>query len=361
MVNTFLTPVISQASRLGVGLFEDTDPVELQSDASSEDIETIVRAVYRQILGNAYVMESERLTVPESQLKQGEISVREFVRRVAKSDLYRSRFFDNCPRYRAIELNFKHFLGRAPESYAEMAAHSAILDREGFEGEIDSYLDSDEYQAEYGEDTVPFYRGYKTQIGKSMVGFPHLFQLLRGACSSDKGTAQGTRPHLSEAIINNQPETVIAPSGVWSYGNSTNIKKLLQVVLRPNVIPEAARKPAAIPTEDYLALKRQCQEQAELLANLEQQLAELRPVAALEAAVENKWQTSDAVVQDSPNIPIAIAASNSDSASYAELQQQSSEQTEAIAALQEKLADARRLASVGNARLNKWRGRVFNG
>lgn len=360
MVSTFLTPVISQASRLGVGLFEDTDPMELQPNASFEDVETIVRAVYRQILGNAYVMESERLSVPESQLKRGEISVREFVRRVAKSDLYRSRFFDNCPRYRAIELNFKHFLGRAPESYAEMSAHSAILDREGFDGEIDSYLDSDEYQAEYGEDTVPFYRGYKTQTGKSMVGFPHLFQLLRGACSSDKGTRQGTKPHLSEAIIKNKPETVIAPSGVWSYGNTTDIKKLLQVVLRPNVIPETAIRPGIIPTENYLALQRQCQEQAELLESLQQQLAELRPAAALEAAVENKWQTSEVVTQGVPGSPSAIATSNG-SESYADLQQRSDRQKTAIASVQEQLADARRLASVGNARLNKWRGRVFNG
>ena len=45
-----------------------------------------------KVLGNAYVMESERLEIPESQFRLGEFSVREFVRAVAKSDLYRHSF-----------------------------------------------------------------------------------------------------------------------------------------------------------------------------------------------------------------------------------------------------------------------------
>ncbi|MFZ4558268.1 MAG: photosystem I reaction center subunit XII, partial [Pseudanabaena sp.] len=53
------------ASRLGVSLFDETPPVEWVSGQSQEDSETIIRAVYRQVLGNAYVMESERLTVAE--------------------------------------------------------------------------------------------------------------------------------------------------------------------------------------------------------------------------------------------------------------------------------------------------------
>jgi phycoerythrin-associated linker protein len=211
------------ASQLGVSLFEDTAPIELWPGRSEEDIELVIRAVYRQVLGNAYVMESERLTlaVPESQLKRGEISVREFVRQVAKSELYRSRFFDNCARYRATELNFKHLLGRAPNSYEEMAYHSQILDQKGFEADIDSYIDSDEYQETFGENTVPYIRGYKTQTGKNMVGFTHMFQLLRGASSSDlKGNLVGNRPRLNRLVIQSVPTAVVAPSGAsagWSF------------------------------------------------------------------------------------------------------------------------------------------------
>ena len=202
------------ASQLGVSLFEETPPVELVAGSSQEELESVIRAVYRQILGNAYVMESERATVPESQFKRGELSVREFVRAVGKSDLYRSRFFDTCPRYRFIELNFKHFLGRTPDGLEEMRAHSTILDNEGFEAEIDSYIDSDEYQNAYGENIVPYYRGYKTQSGKNMVGFTHIFALLRGASSSDlKGSTSGKNPILNKYVIQETPLAVIPPSG----------------------------------------------------------------------------------------------------------------------------------------------------
>ncbi|MDJ0508740.1 MAG: phycobilisome linker polypeptide [Crocosphaera sp.] len=206
--------VFGPASQLGVSLFEETPPVELIPGCSPEEAETVIRAVYRQILGNAYVMESERASIPESQFKRGELSVREFVRAVAKSEVYSSRFFETCPRYRFIELNFKHFLGRTPDGLEEMRVHSTILDTQGFEAEIDSYLDSDEYQNAYGEYFVPYYRGYKTQPGQTMVGFTHMFAMLRGASSSDfKGSLSGKEPVLNKYVIQETPLAVIPPSG----------------------------------------------------------------------------------------------------------------------------------------------------
>ena len=201
------------ASRLGVSLFDETPPVEWVSGASQEEAETIIKTVYRQVLGNAYVMESERLTVPESQFKRGELSVREFVRAVAKSDLYQSRFFTSCARYRAIELNFRHLLGRPPLDLEEMRMHSTILDTQGFEADIDSYLDSDEYQSTFGEDFVPYIRGYKSDACQSMVQFTHTFQLVRGASSSSlKGDLSGNRPKLNALVIRQTPTPVISPA-----------------------------------------------------------------------------------------------------------------------------------------------------
>ena len=215
------------ASELGVGLFEDTAPVEYVPGRSEEEVESIIRAVYKQVLGNAYIMESERATVPESQFRRGELSVREFIRAVGKSDAYISRFFETSPRYRFIELNFKHFLGRAPNSYDEMKAHSAILDNGGWEAEIDSYLDSDEYQEAFGEFFVPYYRGYKSQPGQTMVEFTHMFAMLRGASSSDfKGSLAGKAPVLNKNIIQGTPISIVPPSGGaagdgWSFSEPT--------------------------------------------------------------------------------------------------------------------------------------------
>ena len=211
--------VFGPASTLGVSLFEETAPVERTANSSPDDLENIIRAVYRQVLGNAYVMESERATVPESQFKLGELSVREFVRAVAKSDLYKSRFFETSPRYRFIELNYKHLLGRTPAGLEETRGHSTILDTEGFDAEIDSYLDSDEYQNAFGENIVPYHRGYKTSAGISMLEFTHMFAMLRGASSSDfKGSLAGKSSVLNQYVIQGTPIAIVPPSGGSSGG-----------------------------------------------------------------------------------------------------------------------------------------------
>ncbi|MEL6384479.1 MAG: phycobilisome linker polypeptide [Cyanobacteria bacterium J06626_18] len=205
--------VFGPAARLGVSTFDETPPIEWVPGRSVDEAEAYIRAVYKQVLGNAYVMESERLTVQESQFKMGELSVREFVRAVAKSDLYRSRFFTSCARYRAVELNFRHLLGRTPMGLEEMRMHSTILDTEGFEADIDSYIDSDEYQDTFGENIVPYIRGYKSEACQSMVQFTHLFKMVRGASSSSlKGDLAGIQPKLNGLVINETPTPVISPA-----------------------------------------------------------------------------------------------------------------------------------------------------
>jgi phycoerythrin-associated linker protein len=204
------------ASRLGVSLFDETPPLEWVPGRSVEEAETLIKAVYRQVLGNAYVMESERLVVPESQFKRGELSVREFVRAVAKSGLYRTRFVEAVPRYRYIELAYRHLLGRAPNSYDEMKMHSAVLDTKGFEADIDSFLDSDEYHNVFGENFVPYIRGYKTEAITHMVGFTHTFQLVRGASTSSlKADLAGKSPKLNALVINAQATPVTTPGNTF--------------------------------------------------------------------------------------------------------------------------------------------------
>ena len=218
------------ASLLGVERFsQDSEaPVELLPEASDADKEEVIRSLYRQVLGNAYVMESERQVVSESQFKLGEISVREFVRRLAKSDLYRSRFFETCARYRYIELTFRHLLGRAPVDFEEMRAHSERLDSKGYESDIDSFLDSEEYQNYFGEWLVPYQRGWKTESCGTMQEFTWNFQLLRGNSSSSlKGDLSGIKSKLGGAVYQNKPLAVIPPSSRetqgWSYRPSTNL------------------------------------------------------------------------------------------------------------------------------------------
>ena len=76
-----------------MALWIEAESVELRPDATEEDLQGVIRAVYRQVLGNAHVLEGQRLSSAESQLRNGELTVREFVRAVAQSDLYRTRWF----------------------------------------------------------------------------------------------------------------------------------------------------------------------------------------------------------------------------------------------------------------------------
>lgn len=125
-----------------------------------EDKDLICYNVWKQVFGNAYVMDSERAEgyVSESMFRAGQISLKEFVRGVAKTDTYKRRFFDCCGPYRAVELNFKHLLGRGPNSQQEVSEHIRRIANEGFEAEIDSYIDSAEYEESFGQDFVPYMR-----------------------------------------------------------------------------------------------------------------------------------------------------------------------------------------------------------
>lgn len=227
------------ASLLGVERFvqESEAPLELIPGDDDAKKEQIITAVYKQVLGNAYVMESERQVVAESQFKLGEISVREFVRRIAKSELYKARFFDACPRYRYIELAFRHLLGRAPVDFQEMRNHAERLDAKGYDADIDSFLDSDDYQNTFGEWTVPYQRGWKTESCGTMQEFTWSFQLLRGNSSSSlKGDLAGISSKLGGAAYQNRPMSVVPPSSANSQGFSFRpSKNLADAVTRVGV------------------------------------------------------------------------------------------------------------------------------
>ncbi|MBO1347854.1 MAG: phycobilisome rod-core linker polypeptide [Hormoscilla sp. GUM202] len=163
----------------------ENPPIELRPNATEEDLQTVILAVYRQVLGNEYLMDSDRLTSAESLLRNGDITVRQFVNVVAKSELYQELFFHSSYQYRFIELNCKHLLGRAPRDQAEISEHVQIYKDQGYEAEIDSYIDSEDYIENFGENIVPYPRSINSQLGIKNVGFNRMFALLGGFASND--------------------------------------------------------------------------------------------------------------------------------------------------------------------------------
>lgn len=183
--------------------------VELRPDATEGDFQALIRLAYKQVLGNIEPLESERLASAESYFRNGDLSVKGFVAAIAQSELYRSWFFEPSSPYRFVELNFKHLLGRAPADQAEVSEHVQTYVNQGYEAEINSYLDSDEYNANFGENVVPYYRTSVTQLGVKNVGFNRTFALMRGYAASDRGTST----KLIGAIAGNQSSKIVQPAG----------------------------------------------------------------------------------------------------------------------------------------------------
>jgi phycocyanin-associated rod linker protein len=193
--------------------------VELRSNWSAEDAEVVIRAVYRQLLGNDYLMNSERLTSAESLLKNGYITVREFVRAVAKSELYKEKFFYPNFQTRVIELHTKHLLGRAPYDESEVVDHLDRYENEGYDADVESFIDSEEYQANFGDHVVPYYRSFVYQAGQRSVGFTRMFQLYRGYANSDRAQAAGKQSRLAAELGRNTSSSIVSPTSTnagWS-------------------------------------------------------------------------------------------------------------------------------------------------
>lgn len=229
--------VTTSASRLGVSAFSDSEPIELRPNWSKEDAQIAIRAVYRQVLGNDYIMTSERLTSLESLLCNRSITVKDFVRAVAKSELYKSKFLYGNFQTRVIELNFKHLLGRAPYDESEVIKHLDIYQNFGFEADIDSYIDSAEYDENFGENIVPYYRGFSTQTQQKTVGFPRMFQLYRGYANSDRAQIAGKTSRLAKELAMNMASPVAGPSGSndgWAYRPSGKGKTPIQSFANSN-------------------------------------------------------------------------------------------------------------------------------
>jgi phycocyanin-associated rod linker protein len=216
------------AQRLGFAAFAGTPRAELRATSSESDLDVVIRAAYRQVLGNEYLMGTEQLKSAESLLRQREITVRDFVRAIALSEVYRRKFFHCNSQVRFIELNYKHLLGRAPYDQSEIAYHTDLYNQRGYDADINSYIDSVEYEESFGDHTVPYLRGFATQRNQKMVGHSRMFQLYRGYANSDRAQAASGRSRLLEDIARNTASPIYtATNGKAMVGTSGGAREQL--------------------------------------------------------------------------------------------------------------------------------------
>jgi len=131
----------------------------MKSNLSVDEKNSIVRACYRQVferdIQKGYSLSFSDI---ESQVKNGQLSIKEFIRSLGKSETYRKQFLEPFVNSRALELAFRHFLGRGPSSLSEFQTFFAVLSSRGLPGLVDSLINSSEYADYFGEETVPYLR-----------------------------------------------------------------------------------------------------------------------------------------------------------------------------------------------------------
>jgi phycobilisome core-membrane linker protein len=124
---------------------------------SESATQAVIRAVYVQVLGNSGYA-GERNTVEEIKLENGDISLREFVRQVARSNAFRRRYWSGLYICKAIEVMHRRLLGRPTFGRWEIDSYFDTAARKGFYGVVDAMINSPEYNTTFGEDTVPYER-----------------------------------------------------------------------------------------------------------------------------------------------------------------------------------------------------------
>ena len=122
------------------------------------EVDEIIQAAYRQIFNEQQLLASSRLSWLESQFRMGQITVRDLIRGLLMSPVFRERNYDVNNNYRFVRLCVQRLLGREVYSDREVLSWSIVLATKGFIGFVDDLLNSPEYLENFGENTVPYQR-----------------------------------------------------------------------------------------------------------------------------------------------------------------------------------------------------------
>jgi phycobilisome rod-core linker protein len=138
---------------------EDTPYIyRLEDAASSSEIDALIWAAYRQVFSEHETLKFNRQITLETQLRNRSITVRDFIRGLAKSKRFYDLVVSVNDNYRLIEVVLKRLLGRTPYNRDEQIAWSIKIGTLGYNGFIDVLVESDEYNQAFGDYTVPYQR-----------------------------------------------------------------------------------------------------------------------------------------------------------------------------------------------------------
>ncbi len=235
----------SRVKALRVGSDEDPKAVSMDKAMDREDQNSVIEAAYRQIFFYAFKVDRDRNL--ESQLRNGQISVRDFIRALCLSDTFNRSFYNLNSNYRVVRHLVEKLLGRQVYGKSEEIAWSAVIMTRGIQGAIDDILDSQEYLENFGYDTVPYHRNRvvgSRDLGETPFNIttPRYEAYYRGVLGFPQIVYTGTARSLPERARQRRggyPEdylpwvrTLPASRNPGNSGGSANIDYLAKVPYR---------------------------------------------------------------------------------------------------------------------------------
>jgi phycobilisome rod-core linker protein len=162
----------TQNSRVsGFEVGNDTQPRIFSTDniLSPSQMDDLIASAYRQIFFHAFAADREKFL--ESQLRNGQITVRDFVRGLCLSNTFTNSFYNLNSNYRFVEHCVQKILGRDVYSEAEKIAWSIVIATKGRAGFVNDLLNSNEYLENFGDNIVPYQRRRVLPSGTSELPF----------------------------------------------------------------------------------------------------------------------------------------------------------------------------------------------
>lgn len=123
---------------------------------SRSTMDTLIEGAYRQLFFHTF--KADRNVTLESQLRSGQITVKEFVKGLVLSERFLGGVY-GCNGNKEVARHLvERVLGRQIHGEAEAIAWSIVIGEQGVGAMVDQLLSSEEYNSNFGDDTVPYQR-----------------------------------------------------------------------------------------------------------------------------------------------------------------------------------------------------------
>ena len=182
-------------------------------DEYRSNIDGLIEQAYRQVFFHA--MKADRDFFLESQFRNGNITMRDFIRGLLLSERFQQGYYQCNSNYRMVDQVVGRVLGRPVHGDAERRAWSIVIGEKGFTNFIDTLLDGEEYMTAFGYDLVPQQRS-RLLPGRPLGELPIYQEYPRyGADWRDSLQMRAPSPQapqtqrldVSSAWVNGQPPT----------------------------------------------------------------------------------------------------------------------------------------------------------